>query len=87
MTRRMITRRRFLRNSAAAIAAPYVITSTALGTQERVPAAERIVMGSIGLGARGVHVMESFLANGEVQMVAVCDVQQGRRESAKARAS
>ena len=36
-------------------------------------------MGSIGLGGRGMHVMESFLANRDVQMIAVCDVQNKRR--------
>jgi predicted dehydrogenase len=41
-------------------------------------------MGAVGLGPRGMHVMESFLANHNVQMMAVCDVQQNRREAGRA---
>ncbi len=44
------TRREFLKTASAAVAAPYVITSSALGNAERPPASERIVMGGIGIG-------------------------------------
>ena len=81
MTRCMTTRRRFLGGAVAALAGPHLIPSTALGTRMQPPASERIVMGSVGLGGRGMHVMESFLANHDVQMVAVCDVQNKRREA------
>ncbi len=84
MTRQRMTRRRFLGDTAAAVAGPYVITSAALGAQDRPSAGGRVVMGAIGLGARGMHVMESFLANRDVQMAAVCDVQATRREAGKA---
>ena len=84
LTTRMTTRRRFLGGTVAVFAAPYVISSTALGTQTQLPPSQRIVMGAVGLGARGRHVMDSFLANRGVQMVAVCDVQNERRESARA---
>jgi len=80
----MMTRRRFLGTSALAMAAPYAITSAALGRQGQAPASERVVMGSIGLGARGMHVMGAFLANPDVQMLAVCDVQSTRRVAAQA---
>jgi predicted dehydrogenase len=82
----MITRRRFLGGSALAIASPYVIISTALGEQRRPPANERIVMGAIGIGGRaiGQQVLQNFLAEPDVQMVAVCDVQDKRRETGQA---
>jgi predicted dehydrogenase len=80
----MMTRRRFLGTSALAMASPYAITSAAVGRQGQARASERVVMGSIGLGARGMHVMGAFLANPDVQMVAVCDVQSTRREAAQA---
>ena len=81
MTSRKMTRRRFLGRAGAAIAAPYTITSAALGAEGRPPASERIVMGAIGLGGRclGQQVLHNFLAESEVQMVAVCDVQRTRR--------
>jgi len=72
-----------LGRTAAAIAAPYVITSTALGTANRPAASERIVMGTIGTGGRGRYDMAGFLAEGDVQMVAVCDVQADRCRAAQ----
>ncbi len=50
-----ITRRGFVRGVGAALAAPYVITSNALGGAEKPAASERITMGTIGLGGRGKH--------------------------------
>jgi len=77
-----LSRRDFCR-AAAGAAAPYVITSTALGAPGRAPASERIVMGAIGLGGRGRHDMQALMNNDDVQMVAVCDVQATRRKIGK----
>ena len=83
-----LNRRRFLGRAASAaggiLAAPYVITSTALGAEGRAPASERIVMGTIGIGGRGRGDMGALMGNKDVQMVAVCDSQGGRRRGAKA---
>jgi len=81
-----ISRRAFLRRSAAAggmLAAPYVLTSSALGAPDRAPASERIVMGGIGLGGRGSGDLRWLLHQPDVQFVAVCDVNGARRKSAK----
>lgn len=40
----------------------------------RPAASERIAVGVIGLGSRGMQVMKSFLDEPDVQVVAVCDV-------------
>ena len=77
------TRRQFLLGTCAAVATPYVITSTALGGEGRPPASERIVMGGIGLGSRGQNNLDSFLGRGDVQYVAVCDVHKNVREAKK----
>ncbi|OHB85950.1 MAG: hypothetical protein A2V98_03835 [Planctomycetes bacterium RBG_16_64_12] len=86
MTNRKLSRRRFLGGAGASVAVPYAITSAALGGESRPPASQRIVMGSIGIGGRsiGQQVMHNFLAEPEVQMVAVCDVQSDRRETGQA---
>ena len=85
MTKRQnLTRRTFLRTAAAAVAAPYVITSTALGTQGRPAASDRITMAAIGVGGRGSHDMSALMANSDVQMIAVCDVRGVQRNKAKA---
>jgi hypothetical protein len=65
------------------LAAPYVITSAALGNAERAPASERIVMGGIGIGNMGRGDQGAFLGRGDVQYVATCDVRRGAREGAK----
>jgi len=78
-----VSRRDFLKGAAAAVAAPCVLTSTALGAGARPAASERIVMGAIGVGGRGTANMNTFLGSPEVQMVAVCDVFEDRRRRAK----
>jgi hypothetical protein len=79
------TRRQFLAQGCAAAAAPYVITSAALGADGRPPASERIVMGGIGFGNRGNNNLGRFLGREDVQFVAVCDVRSSAREKAKGR--
>ncbi|MGB8852889.1 MAG: Gfo/Idh/MocA family oxidoreductase [Pirellulales bacterium] len=82
------TRRRFLQVSAASAgvaAAPYVITSKALGDATTPPASDRIVMGGIGIGNMGSGDQAAFLGRPDVQYVAVCDVRQQYREGAKGR--
>jgi predicted dehydrogenase len=83
------TRREFLKSAGAAgavvAAAPYVITSSALGSDQRAPASDRIVMAGIGIGNMGRGDMGAFSGRGDVQYVAVCDVRQQVREAAKGR--
>ncbi|HRI88491.1 MAG TPA: Gfo/Idh/MocA family oxidoreductase, partial [Candidatus Hydrogenedentes bacterium] len=82
------SRRQFLRyagvTAAGAVAAPTIITSKALGAVDRAAASERITMGVIGLGGRGRHVIEAFMANPDVQVIAVCDAIGDRRKAGKA---
>jgi len=80
------TRRDFVKGAAAVLAAPHVITSAALGADDRPAASERIVMGGIGIGNMGRGDLGAFLGRKDVQYVAVCDVKKGAREGAKARA-
>ena len=79
------TRRQFLKTAAAAVGAPYVITSAALGAEGRPPASERIVMGGIGIGNMGRGDLGAFLGRDDVQYVAVCDVKKSVREGNKAK--
>jgi hypothetical protein len=79
------TRRDFLKTTSTAVAAPYVITSSALGNADRPAASERIVMGGIGIGNMGSGDRDAFLGRKDVQYVAVCDVRKGIREGAKNR--
>jgi glucose-fructose oxidoreductase len=75
-----IPRRQFLRNSLAAAAAasafPTLIASTALGAEGRPAPSGRVNVGCIGVGPQGRGVMGGFLAQPDVQVVALCDVAQ-----------
>ena len=76
------TRRQFLKAAGAAVAAPFVITSS-LKAQPRTPANDRIVMATIGTGGQGTGDMNGFMGFAEVQMVAVCDPVPEHREKAR----
>ncbi len=82
---RTLSRREFLCRSAGALAAaPVFVPASALGSETRVAANSRIVMGAIGIGGRGSYVMGAFMGCPDVQMAAVCDVHKERRAQAKA---
>ena len=72
-----LTRRRFLKAAAASAVAPTILPAAARGANDR------ITMGAIGVGGRGTGVMRGFLGARDLQVVAVCDVQQRNRERAK----
>lgn len=82
-----LTRRQLLlsgaRATAAALAAPLVVPASVLGRGGAVAPSERIVVGGIGIGGRGQHVLSDTMANPDVQFVAVCDVRAERREAIK----
>ena len=64
------SRRAFIGGSiGAGISVPNVV----LGLGERTLPSNRITVGLIGCGGRGVSVLNSFLSQEDVQVVAVCD--------------
>jgi len=85
-TSKRLTRRGFLQSAAATggvLAAPYVLTSDALGRDGKPPASERIVAGALGIRGRGMHDLRWMMGNRDVQMVAICDIQKRQRLSVK----
>jgi predicted dehydrogenase len=72
--------------AAAAAAVPYFVPATVLGAGDRSAANERIGVGFIGVGGRGMSHVNALLRSGEVQVTAVCDPFQNKREGAKKRA-
>jgi predicted dehydrogenase len=48
---------------------------------QAVPASEKIVLGVIGLGGRGMGVMGGFMNHPDVEIGAVCDVHDARRQA------
>ena len=56
------------------VCSPLVLSGRTLGLSGGVAANSRIRVGAIGLGARGLAVMNAMMKNPAVEMVAVCDV-------------
>jgi len=90
-----INRRHFLHRSAlalgGAVAAPALIPASALGRGGLRAPGDRINMGFVGLGGQGTghllggawtYVPGGYAARDDVQVLAVCDVRQERRDSA-----
>ncbi len=79
-------RRRFLKtalSAGAAVMAPTIIPSSALGRNGAVPPSERIVVGGIGIGSRGTYDLGCFFEQPDVQFIAVCDIKEARRQAIK----
>ena len=84
---RDFTRRHFLEGLAASsIAMPAIVPSSVLGRDDKAEPSERITVGLIGCGkmANDYHLHE-LLHFGDVQTLAVCEVDRTRREHAKRR--
>lgn len=92
-----ISRRNFLKTAslaAASLAAPLLLPASALGRGGAVSPNSRITMGFIGLGGQGTghllgggwtYVPGGYIARKDVQVLAVCDVDERHRESARQR--
>lgn len=85
MGKHTVSRRDFLRRSvigAGAIALPNILVRKSWGEGVRDDASNRITVGLIGAGGRGRDDMRAFLAQRDVQVVAVCDCYADRRVQA-----
>jgi len=88
MTRFQLSRRRFLQRAAgtavAGALAPAFVRATALGGEGRVAPSDRIAVGMIGAGRQAYQVsLKQFLGMGDVQVVAVSDVDRWRMDHTK----
>src|SRR5438477_8545111 len=82
-----LTRRQFIKGIAAsAITMPMVVPRSALGDNQKWAASERLTIGFIGCGkmANDYH-LSTLLKFGDVQAIAVCEVDKNRRAHAKKR--
>lgn len=79
-----ISRRTFLTTAAfATAAAPNIVTPAVLGRAGETAPSERITLGVIGTGSKGIDGMRQFLQHTDAQVLAVCDVDRRAREQAK----
>jgi predicted dehydrogenase len=80
-----MTRRDMLKRAAVSVTgAPYIVRSSALGLAGTVAPSNRITLGLIGCGGHGVlwNLVQIFRYS-DVQVVAVCDVDDARCRSAR----
>ena len=84
-----ISRGKFVKDavvaSTAVLGFPYVISSSALGKAGTIAPSNRMTVGAIGVGEQGNGVLGNFLNQFDAQVVAVCDVDAGRRNATAAR--
>jgi predicted dehydrogenase len=83
MCKRQVTRRSFLAGAVAAMAAPHFVPSRVLGKDGGVAPSNRIALAAIGLGSRNTSNLGHFLAQNDVQCLAVCDCFADRRQKGK----
>ena len=81
----LTSRRKFLQSAGALALAPYCVPRAALGSRTRRAASERITLGIIGLKKMGREHVRHLLDRGDVQIVAVCDVDSAARETQRLR--
>lgn len=82
--RSSVTRRHFVKSTAAlAVAAPTIISARALGNEKTPAPSNRITLGFIGIGKQASGHLNALAGKGETQVLAVCDVHSGRRVRAR----
>src|SRR5206468_542648 len=77
-----MNRRRFLATTGLSLAAPAILTSSAIGKGKRVSANERITMGVVGWGMMGPGNTNAFLGNKDCQVIAACDLDKNHLQKA-----
>ena len=82
-----LNRRKFMKESGKAALVtfgfPYIIWSSALGKAGTIAPSNRINMGFIGVGGRGMALLTNFINLKDSNVIAVCDVQKPCIEKAK----
>ena len=82
-TRNQITRRQFLKRAATLAAIPLIVPGSVLGLNGAEAPNSRIRFGGFGIGNRARAILPNFLAQPDIQFVAVSDCRADRLKSAK----
>jgi len=72
-----ITRRSFVKAGTAALTGITLIPRHVLGGPGFIPPSDKVTLACVGVGSQGLRVMMDFLQQPDVQIVSVCDVNQG----------
>ena len=83
-SRSSVTRRQFVKSTAAlAVAAATIISARALGNENTPSPSNRLTLGFIGIGKQASGHLNALSGKPDTQVLAVCDVHSGRRERAR----
>lgn len=77
-----ISRRGFIKSAALIGAVPFLLPSR-LWAAKNISPNDQITLGFIGMGMQGRPLLDNFMKRKDTRVVAVCDVDTTRRESAK----
>ena len=72
------SRRQFIKSLGTGLAAPYVLTSQALGGPTKDAASERLLVGHVGVGGMGGGHLRGTVHSRQATSVAVCDLDKNR---------
>ncbi len=80
-------RRKFIKKAGAASVGlslfPTIIKASVLGREGNIPPSDRVTMILIGCGSQGGYDLSSFLRSEEMQVIALCDVDESRLAKVK----
>jgi len=79
-----ISRRRFIKGAATALAVPTLIAGRAFGAEGTVAPSNRVGLGFVGCGAMNGGHMSRFIEMPDVHIAAVCDVNAQKRQERRA---
>ena len=77
-----LSRRGFLTRAATAVAAPIFLRSSVFGADGATPPSQRLTLGFVGVGKMCYSHLCRFADLAEVEVRAVCDVQETKRQAA-----
>jgi len=75
------SRRRFLGGILTSTMAPLVLPGSVLGLNGATAPSNRIAFGGIGMGNRALYILPNFLAQPDLQFIAVSDARADRRKA------
>ena len=78
-----MSRRDFIKATAISAAVPAIVPASVLGRRDKTPPSERITIGVIGVGYQARGHLGLLIRHPDVKVLAVCEVDQKRREHAK----
>ena len=79
------TRRRFLQSAAAAAMAPMIVRPSVVcrAADGTPPPSERITLGFMGVGKQGTNHLGAMVRRSDINILAIADVQEERRNAAR----